>query len=465
MMSETVATKNTGSLKNKVCWILTVLLPLIIMLCLPTGEVMTVQVKLYLSITAVAIIAFCFEHIPMAVAAILLPVFYTVFKVAPAATCFTSWSNHLPWLILGGLVFSNVLVNVGLAKRIAYKCILLTGCSYAGILWGICFTSIILAVVIPGNVAFPLLALTYGICKALGFGPSKESAGIMMTGVICSSTSWCYSLHPNTLVMFGTAESITGPINLAWFDYIKYNWPSILFMFLIVFIMTKMFKPDTPFQNKEYFQTEYSSMGKLSVKEKKATIISVLLFASIFTANWHGIAIGWCFLFFSMLFFIPGIDVGTDELKTVNFAFVIFIASCMTIGNVGASLGLGDAIANLAGPMLAGKSATFILMFAWLICVLVNFLMTPMAMVAAFAVPFSQIALTTGINVIAMYYAMINGMGQLVLPYEFADYLLFYSMGLIPLKEFSKITGIKMALNLVFMLVILIPYWKLIGLI
>ena len=461
-MAADVSNKKISTSKL-ICWIATFAVPVIFAI-IPTGEVMTRDIKVFLAITIIALIAFCCQHIPMPVAAITLPMFYVIFGLCDAGTAFSSWSNHLPWLILGGLVFAAVLVNVGLAKRIAYKCILLTGCNYTGIIWGVAISSLIIAMVIPGNGAFPMLALTYGICRALDFGKSKASAGIMMTAIITTTSTWTFAYYPNSDVMLAAGEGVTGPMNIAWLDWLKFGWPMIIAWLIIIFLITKLFKPDQPMGDKEYFHNEYKAMGAFSTQEKKAAVITVILFASICTSSLHKIPIGFCFAIFAMLFFIPGIGVGEDELKNVNFSFVIFIASCMTIGNVAASLGIGQIAANLVTPILQGRGVVFVLIFAWLFAVLINFLMTPMAIIAGFTVPFAQIALNLGLNPMPIYLTMIYGMSQLVLPYEFADYLLYYSFDMIPLKDFTKIMGIKMALSLVFLVAIMIPYWKLIGL-
>ena len=49
------------------------------------------------------------------------------------------------------------------------------------------------------------------------------------------------------------------------------------------------------------------------------------------------------------------------------------------------------------------------------------------------------------------------------MPYEVALYLIFYSFGLIELKYFTKFLGLKMIFNGLFVCLILIPYWNLVG--
>lgn len=89
--------------------------------------------------------------------------------------------------------------------------------------------------------------------------------------------------------------------------------------------------------------------------------------------------------------------------------------------------------------------------------------MTPLAMQAAFTVPLVQIAAQLGINPMAVYYIMMNGCDQIIMPYEYALYLISFAFGIIRLTDFMKLMGIKMVVNLIIAFAVLLPWWKLIG--
>ena len=161
--------------KLMVFWLLTIGLPAFILL-LPSGDVMTPSIKLYLAITLLCILMFAFENVQQTAVALMLPLLYVVSGVAPANVAFSPWLQYIPWMCLGGLVLANVLESTGLLKRVAYKCIILTGASYNGILWGMALAGIILNIFIPGQVVIPMAAFSFGICQALELGRSKESA-------------------------------------------------------------------------------------------------------------------------------------------------------------------------------------------------------------------------------------------------------------------------------------------------
>ena len=84
-------------------------------------------------------------------------------------------------------------------------------------------------------------------------------------------------------------------------------------------------------------------------------------------------------------------------------------------------------------------------------------------MQAAFTVPLVQIAAQLDINPMAVYYIMMNACDQIIMPYEYALYLIFFSVGLIKMKDFIQILGVKMILNIVIVFALLIPFWKFIG--
>ena len=115
--------------KKRIGWTISILIPLIIAF-IPVSENFTVSLKLFFMITLFMILIIAFELFPLLVSAILLPSLYMVSGIVPASAAFGSWSNTTVWMVLGGLIFSTVLDECGLLKRIAYfvirNCLLYT---------------------------------------------------------------------------------------------------------------------------------------------------------------------------------------------------------------------------------------------------------------------------------------------------------------------------------------------------
>ena len=70
---------------------------------------------------------------------------------------------------------------------------------------------------------------------------------------------------------------------------------------------------------------------------------------------------------------------------------------------------------------------------------------------------------TGSINPQALYILIKHACDQVILPYEYAQYLIYFSFGLIPLKDFMKLQGVKMIVSFFFVLLILLPFWRVIG--
>ena len=392
-------------------WAIIILCPLLI-LCVPVNEMFTWPVKMFFVITLLAILLFALETIQQTAVAILLPIAYVVFQIAPSTVAFSPWTGNIPWMMMGGLILANILQSIGLLKRIAYKCIILTGCSYKGIIYGIGLAGLVLNVMIPAQATIPLAALAFGICQAMGLKKSKAAAGIMLSAGLAALLPNYLFLNPNLLIVYGVGETVVGPSGVTWAGFLYHNAPVILFYVVMFWITTKLFKPETAVNGKEWFIAEYEQLGAIKKEEKKGVLICFLLFIGLITQPWHKIEVAWVFAFM---------------------------------------------------PMLEGRSVTFVLVFMWLLCMLVNFILTPLAIGATFAVPLTQIALSLGINPEVMWLTICHGYDQILLPYEYPLYMLFFSFNLVYLKEFVKLFGVKIIVKLIFFVCILLPYWNLIG--
>lgn len=444
--------------------IVTLALPLSLLL-IPTGDVFTAQMRLFCVITLMGILCYAFENVNQTVVSILMPISYIFLAKVDAGVVFSPWAGYVPWATLAGLVMATVLQSCGLLARISYFFILRTGGSYKGVVWGISIVAFLLTMTI-GDVAIPMAALAFGICMAMDLGTSRASGGIMLaTAMACLMPSFIRMLAP--IFLMGLAEPVTGPMQfLGFFEVWWVHLPSILFIFLMVFIITKIQKPEKEINGKDYFRQKYAECGKMSVREIKSAIILIfyltfIIFHDQLFANWN---MSWGLAFIPMLFAVPGIGAATaEDLKGINYGFTIFITACMAIGSVATSLGIGNIIADVMGPMLEGKGATGFFMITWVMLVALNFVMTPLAMQAAFTLPLTNLAMTLGINPMALFYFMWHACDQVIFPYEYAMYMIFFAFDAIRMKDFMKVNAIKMGLDFVVVFAILIPWWKMIG--
>lgn len=455
-------TKPKITIGTLIKWAFTLGLPLIIML-IPSNEIFTIQMKLFFASTLMGILCFAFEVVPQTTVALILPLFWVFFNVAPPAIVFQPWTQYIPWMMLSGLLMANVLESTGLLSRVAYLAILKTGATYTGILIGLAITGF-LATMFVGSVVVPMAALTYGICVALNLKMCKESAGIMLVGAMaCLLPNMAKFTAP--VLMMGIGESITGPLPLlGFFESWYVNAPLILFFIVMVIIAIFLFKPDQPISGKEYFQAKLDAQGKMTKNEWKTTLVISFFFIFIMTEQIHHMSITWGMALIPLLMIVPGIGAGTQkDIQRVNYGFILFITACMGIGSVAGSLGIGKIIVEIVMPLLTGKGFYTFFIIEWVLLVLCNFVMTPLAMEAAFTIPFATIGASLDLNPMAVYYFMVSSVDQIIMPYEYALYLVSFAFGIIRLTDFMKLMSIKMAVNLIIAFAILLPWWKFIG--
>lgn len=443
-------------------WAVNIGLPVIVAL-IPCGEVYTMQMKIFFVTTLFAVCAFAMETMDQTGVAILLPVAWVFFGVAKPAVIFGPWSQYIAWVTLGGFFLANVLQRIGLLSRFTYWVVSKTGVNYRGILIGLAIASMLITQAI-GCKHLLLATIAYGICVAFNFGVSKASAGIMMTTAVSTIVSDQFRFAA-PINIIGVANGAGYDISfLGFFEAWYYMMPLILFWILSVVLCIVMFKPEREIEGKEYFASELAKMGKITVDEIKGLAVLIFYLAYIITQDIHGLSLEWGMAIIPWLLLFPVIGCAkSEDIKKINYGMVIFMLTCMGIGSVATALGIGQIITSFATPLLAGKSVYVVFICIWLLMFTANFAMTPLAMIAAFTVPLLNIIEPFGINPMSLFYFMFSAYDQIILPYEYAKYLIFFAFGVIPLKEFMKYGAAKAVLNFIICFAVLIPWWMFTG--
>jgi di/tricarboxylate transporter len=449
--------------KSLISWIITLGLPIIVLL-IPTSEAFTSQIRLFFAITLMGIAMFCFDEMENAIAGLLMMALYIITGLAPISSVFSAWTNTIPWYILTTLLLVAILEDTSILRRVAYKCIILTGGTYNGIIYGITITAILSIIIIPGTwTSLAVCAITVSIIKSLDLPVGKASGGIIMAACFGFHSASAFVYSPSGIQMFlnmsKNIEGITG-MDSNFVDYFLQDLPMIVIPFILAFIITKVMKPEKPINGKEYFQAELKAMGPMTASDKKVLVVLLALLVYLFTNRWHGLDMFYGFLLAPIVLYLPGIRVGKPEhFRKINFNIIFFIVACLAIGVVAAQTGAGTFLTNLILPMLSGTGTYGFLAIVFLFGILLNFLLTPMAAMSSVAPILSEIAMGLGVAPLVTTYSLYLGLDQLILPYEIGTYLIFFGMGYVTLKDFAKCSAIKMAVSVVFTLAIMIPWW------
>ena len=446
-------------------WIAVFGIPILLWL-IPEKGVYTEEVKKFLCVTVWAVILFGTELVDTTIVSLLLMIGYVMIGLAPIEVIFSPWTQDLPWMMIGGFILVAVIQRTTILKRIAYWCVIITGGTYRGIVFGVLILGMIACILIPSTAAaVGVAAIACGICQALELGKSKESAGIILAGMTGFMESYLFIYSPTFISIIFTTIKEVYPTDMNYITFFLHNAIFIPYIFIVGFLITKMVKPKRTIYDKAIFIKRKEELGKITLEEKKILVVFLGLVIYLLTYQWHGLNMTYGFLVAPALLYFPGFRAGkAEDLKEVNYGAVIFIAACMSIGAAANVAGIGDIVADAMYPYLSEMSPTLFLTSIWLLVVVLNFVMTPVAEMAALGVPLTMICLNRGMNPLAMCYTVFQGGSQLLLPYEVTMWLVAFGFGLIYLKDFIKICGMKMAVCIIYLLCIGIPYWRLIGL-
>lgn len=446
-------------------WLVTFITPLILLL-LPTSEHFTSQHKMFLAITAWTILMFAFELVDNYIPCVIMPFLYIITGVAPWDLAFAGWYQSIPWQVIGIFLLVNALLRNGLLTRIAYACILKTKCTYKGILWGMYLFGLVFNLFLPGGSCVAMATFAFGICSSLGLKRSKTAAGITLAGAMGYLMPGFFIYVPTNFgLLISVASSVDPSITMNFAKFLMHNAIFIPFGFLMIEVIARMFKPDVPIDSKELFLQKRAALGPMSRDEKISTVAILIIFLYIITANIHKQDMAYIFVLLPAVLSFPVFGVVTKEdIDTINFKFVFFLVTCMSIGFVASSTGISASLIETILPYMKEMGTYGIIATTWVIAVLANFVLTPLAAMASFGVPLTNIALSLNMEPYSLLYAFNYGLDQVLFPYEYAIYLIYFSFGMLTMKDFIKFFSTKMLLSFLFMMILVVPYWKLIGL-
>ena len=110
------------------------------------------QMPLYLGMTSAAVIIWTFDLLPAVAVAAALTFLYLLANMAPPEVVLGPWTTVLIWTTFGAAIFGEAMEKTGLAKRVALRCMLLTGGTFTGMLIGFAIGGIILGLLLASGV-------------------------------------------------------------------------------------------------------------------------------------------------------------------------------------------------------------------------------------------------------------------------------------------------------------------------
>lgn len=452
------------NIKIAICFIIPILLMLI-----PTSESFTSQMRTFIAITAWLLLWAAFEITDLLVPSLIWPVVLTLLGIVPAESIYSSWLSYTIPCCMAAMVLSNMLQRVGLLERLSYWIMAKCGGSFNRSMYALYFACLIMSFITFAGASIIIAGLCYGMCRSLHMEHKEEAAITMMVGMIGGSTVRMFIFQPLTQgLIMGSVHSIDPNFTMNFWQVLYYNWPVILYSVLTIFLFLFLAKTKNSSVNgtKEYFEQALKKKGKLSKDEKKGIVLLAILMIGILTNSLHHIDGMAIFVIVACLAYCPGVNVGKDsDIKSLPIGIIFFISACMAIGAGCAATGLTELISNAATPILSLLDTRVLLFGILIFGIVLNLLMTPMAMVATFSGPMVALCAGAGINPLAPIFTFLFSTDMVFLPYEYVTFLIFFAFGMMTTGQFVKYHTIKNVVFGLFFVVVMLPFWSLLGLI
>jgi len=441
----------------------------IICLLIPEQGFFTAQVRTFLTITIFFLALTAFELVPELFIGILLPASYLWFKVAPANVVMSPWVGSTVIMIVGMFVLATSLEECGLLKRLAFFLMCKVKSNYTALLFAIMFVGVLINILTSGRAYLIMPPLCLGLCVSLGCIGRKMGVGIATACLLGSCTSHAFTFQPTVWgIIFSTTTNYVSNTAVTPLNIIFYCWPILLIMCLILFIVSKWYKPDQEIGTLDYFKNELKAMGAVSRREKVNAVVLGILLVYIFTISITGLDLNLGFAVIPFLLFLPFVD-GADTntvFQKINWSMFFMFTAFIAIGTVASNLGIGQILSQLCLDIVTTFGNNVFTVFGLIFAVVfaLNFLMTPTAIYALISEPMCIVAQTLGYSVVPFLLATNACSEAILLPYEYIPYLIVFSFGMMSMKDFIKTNILRSLLFFGGFLLLVVPYWMLIGL-
>ena len=458
-------------------WLLSLLIPagayFAVQTAVQADPSLNPHLPMFFAITLWAITVWATDILPAVPSAAAMTFLYLLCNVAPAPVIFGAWGAFLPWICFGALILSEALEQTGLTRRLALQLMHLVGATFTRIVVSLMTVGMFMAFLLPDIMCRVIIfvAIAHGLVMALELDPkSRISSAIIMAG-FCSATSPGYGFLTGTEMSLIAMDQIKSIITIpTWGEYALANLPFIiLYCCFSIFMCVKIIpgKEHIPHEDhlKEVVAERLRDMGPMTTQEWKLLILMICAITGLLTSKWHGLNGYFLYALISICCYLPWIGLASFEnVRKLNVGFLVFIVACLGMGSVAVHLGAAKWFASLVVPLIDGLSPIWLVLSSYLSAVAVNFMLTPLAAVSALSLPWAEIAQHVNMNPLPMLYSFLYGLDQYIFPYEYALYMYIFSTGYITPKHMFKGLGLRILFVAVILMLLQVPYWKLIGL-
>lgn len=454
--------------KSALKWLFCLIVPAIVYFALPIdGKTLTHEMAMFLAVTILMVCIWGFELVNDTATGLVLPVLYMALCGVPGKIAYNNWLGDVPNIVIGGFIFCKILQDTGLGKRIGLGCMKLMGGSFIGTVWGLMLAIYIINPLVPAVTGKGVIfcAIVISLCESLDFKKqSREATALMLVAflAVTSSKNGFLTGGGDLVIGMSLVDGVMG-LKTSWLQYAGWNLlPATVFTVMSVAIVVVLLPSNV---NKEELRralyARYAELGPMRRDEKTATVLLIVTLIVLMTDKWHGLTPGMGLVFLAAVSFLPGVSLmDGQKIKEINFCPIFFIMGCMAIGSAGNYLKVTQWMADSTFGYMEGLGIYGASVCSYVVGVIGNFILTPLAATASFSAPLAELGVQMGLEPRIMYLSFKYGFDNYLFPYEYAVLLIFYGFGYIHFGSMVKVLAARMILTVPFLLAVAVPWWQ-----
>ncbi len=430
------------------------------------------NLPLYLALTATAVTIWVFDLLPAVFVAAVLTFCYLITNLATPEVILSPWTTVLIWTTFGAAIFGEAMEQTGLAKRVALRCMLLTGGTFRGMLIGFGAGGIILGLLLASGFARTVIfcAIGAGIIQALELDTKSRMSSLIMLGCFFAAAAPTMQfLHTSETFIWAYSILLKNlGISVDFWEFLSHMFlPNLLYV-IICFAAIYLTRGSArlPDENalKQILRTRLKELGPMNTAEKRLLILALLSVLGFMLEPLTGLNAVWGLCLAALSCYLPGMGIMRAESFTrLNIIFLVFIAGCMSMGAVAGAVGANKWAVAAIMPNLQGLPPTAGIVCSYAAGVIANLLLTPFAATVGFTPAFAELGREMAVNPVPLFYAFQFGLDQYFFPYEGVMFLYLFTTGCVTLKHILPALGLRTVLTAVMIAAAAVPYWNMIG--
>ena len=460
--------------KKQIYWTITIFLS-IVAYFLPLGEVYTPTMKKFFAITVFGLCLLAFELANNFAIGMFLPVAWICTGVADFATAFSPYLSTNFFLLMNAFLFAGIMSKTGLLQRIGYALLTKFGGTYNSAIWALFLIGTVLSFISMMNAYIIICTIALALAKALNISSNDKAAVPIFTAVIVTvinSKVICYS--PISIsILNSSLQTVMPGFSVDFFTLVLHNWPMYIFCVFFLWLTLKWYEKANKKENtsfdltmfKEQIKAAYQRLGNIKKEEKicAAVLFGVFVWMLFYSLGFLKFDVVYAFLCANILLFVLNIA-DQEDLKSINVGTLVVVMAFVAVGSVATSIQATALISTGVSSIFGGIGNYWSSLGSLLFGVISNFILTPYAMMAMLPSVIASYCIDLGWTFLPNFNACYLASDMIFLPYEYPLALICFGFGICNMANVVKMLSLKTIGAIAFVVLIMMPYWKLLGL-